>query len=44
MQTEIEKLLKSHDLSLTCVRFDVLEVLQLYPHSDADRSDQPLKE
>ena len=36
MQTEIEKLLKSHDLSLTSVRLAVLEVLQHHPHSDAD--------
>ena len=35
MQTEIEKLLKSKDLSLTSVRLAVLEVLHHHPHSDA---------
>ena len=44
MQTEIEKLLKSHDLSLTSVRLAVLEVLQQYPHSDADIIYQHVKE
>jgi Fur family ferric uptake transcriptional regulator len=44
MQTEIEKLLKSHDLSLTSVRLAVLEVLQHHPHSDADIIYQHVKE
>ena len=44
MQTEIEKLLKSHDLSLTSVRLAVLEVLQRHPHSNADIIYQHVKE
>jgi Fe2+ or Zn2+ uptake regulation protein len=44
MQTEIEKLLKSKDLSLTSVRLAVLEVLHHHPHSDADTIYQYVKE
>ena len=44
MLTEIEKLLKSHDLSLTSVRLAVLEVLQHHPHSDAELIYQHVKE
>jgi Fe2+ or Zn2+ uptake regulation protein len=44
MQTEIEKLLKSNDLSLTSVRLAVLEVLRHHPHSDADTIYQYVKE
>ena len=44
MQTEIEKLLKSKDLSLTSVRLAVLEVLHYHPHSDADKIYQRVKE
>ena len=44
MQTEIEKLLKSNDLSLTSVRLAVLEVLRHHPHSDADTIYQHVKE
>ena len=43
MQTEIEKLLKSNDLSLTSVRLAVLEVLHHHPHSDADTIYQHVK-
>ncbi len=35
MLTSHEKLLKSHDLSLTSVRVAVLEVLDTHPHVDA---------
>ena len=36
MKTELEKLLKSKDLSLTSVRRALLEDLHPHPHSDAD--------
>ena len=36
MLTDIEKLLKSKDLSLTSVRLAVIKAIEDHPHSDAD--------